>query len=90
MKMFLRELEKINDIKDVMVSNSDATLAVDDAETILPHIITSFNKKNILIKRASITRPTLDDVFLKYAGTRIDASGRLSDVTQVRRMIRRG
>ncbi len=86
----LRELEKVDGIKDVMVSNSDATLVVDDAETILPYIMTFFNKKNILVKRVSITRPTLDDVFLKYAGTRIDASGRLSEVTQVRRMMRRG
>ncbi|MEM4736802.1 MAG: ATP-binding cassette domain-containing protein [Nitrososphaeria archaeon] len=86
----LKELEKIEEIKDFMVSNSDVTLVVDDAEMILPHIMTFFNKRNILVKRVSITKPTLDDVFLKYAGTRIDVSGRLSEVTQVRRMIRRG
>ncbi|MCX8188740.1 MAG: ATP-binding cassette domain-containing protein [Nitrososphaeria archaeon] len=86
----LRELEGIEGIKDVVVSNSDVTFVVNDAEMILPHIMTFFNKKNIFVRRVSITKPTLDDVFLKYAGTRIDVSGRLSEVTHVRRMIRRG
>jgi ABC-2 type transport system ATP-binding protein len=46
--------------------------------------------QNVSAGRISIAKPTLDDVFLKYAGTRLEASGRLAEVTSVRRMIRRG
>ena len=87
---FLKELKTIKGVKDVMVSNSEVTFVIDDAETILPNLITYFNERNISVKKVSITKPTLDDVFLKYAGTRLDTVGRLSDVRQVRRMIRRG
>jgi len=87
---FLNELKTINGVKDAMVSNSEVTFVVDDAETILPNLITYLNERNISVKKVSITKPTLDDVFLKYAGTRLDAVGRLSEVRQVRRMIRRG
>ncbi|MBC7091225.1 MAG: ATP-binding cassette domain-containing protein [Nitrososphaeria archaeon] len=87
---FLNELKTVNGVRDVIISNSEVTFVVDDAETILPNLMTYFNERNIAVKRVSITKPTLDDVFLKYAGTRLDAMGRLSEVTHVRRMIRRG
>jgi len=86
----LEELKKIRRVKEVMISNSDITLVVEDAETLLPKAMTFFDERKIAVKRVSITKPTLDDVFLKYAGTRLEVSGRLSEVTQVRRMIRRG
>lgn len=86
----LEELKKVRGVKDVMVSNSDITLVVEDAETLLPKAMSFFDGRKIVVTRVSITKPTLDDVFLKYAGTRLEVGGRLSEVTQVRRMIRRG
>lgn len=44
----------------------------------------------LTIEKISIAKPTLDDVFLKYAGTRLEDKNRLSEVTRVREMIRKG
>ena len=76
--------------KEVMVSNSELSVLVDEAETALPHIIEILRSTGVSTGKISITKPTLDDVFLKYAGTRLETSGRISEVTRMRDMIRRG
>ncbi len=76
--------------KDVMVSNSELSVLVGEAETTLPHLIEVLRGAGVSVGKISITKPTLDDVFLKYAGTRLETSGRISEVTHVRDMIRRG
>jgi len=37
-----------------------------------------------------MSAPTLDDVFLKYAGTRLESNSRIADIAKVRQTIRRG
>lgn len=86
----LEKLREWPSVNDVIVSNLDVSLVVDDAEALLPQIMDFFKENSIVVKRASITKPTLDDVFLKYAGARLDMGGRLSEVTHVRKMIGRG
>ncbi len=76
--------------KEVMVSNSELSVLVEEAETALPHIIEILRDAGVSTEKISITKPTLDDVFLKYAGTRLETSGRISEVTHMRDMIRRG
>jgi len=76
--------------KEVMVSNSELSVLVDEAETALPHIIEILRDAGVSTGKISMTKPTLDDVFLKYAGTRLETSGRISEVTHMRDMIRRG
>ena len=77
-------------VKDAIVHDSELSIVVEDAEIALPSVIDILRNKGISVKKISMTKPTLDDVFLKYAGTRLDSTGRISEVTQVRRMIRRG
>jgi ABC-2 type transport system ATP-binding protein len=77
-------------VKDVIFHNSELSVVVENAEMVLPSVIDVLRNKGVPVKKISMTKPTLDDVFLKYAGTRLDSTGRISEVTQVRRMIRRG
>jgi ABC-2 type transport system ATP-binding protein len=86
----LRKLRSAETVKDVIVNNSELSILVEDAETSLPCIMELLRSEGIKTERISITKPTLDDVFLKYAGTRLETSGRISEVTQMRRMIRKG
>jgi ABC-2 type transport system ATP-binding protein len=90
----LRVLEAIKGldvISDVIVSGDEISVVAQDAEASLPRVMEILRSNNVLVKRASITKPTLDDVFLKYAGVRLEPSaGRISEVRQVRRMIGRG
>ena len=87
---FIRKLRSAETVKDVIVNNSELSILVEDAETSLPCIMELLRNANIKIEKISITKPTLDDVFLKYAGTRLETSGRISEATQMRRMIRKG
>ncbi|MGQ9781852.1 MAG: ATP-binding cassette domain-containing protein [Nitrososphaeria archaeon] len=77
-------------VKDVIAHESELSVVVDEAEMALPTVVNLLRGKGVPLKRISMTKPTLDDVFLKYAGTWLESGGRISDVRQVRRMIRRG
>lgn len=84
-------LEMLGQIgKKVEIQDSHVVLTVDDAEAALPKAVLILVDAGIAIRRISMSAPTLDDVFLKYAGTRLESASRIKDVTQVRKMIRGG
>jgi len=86
----LAKIKDLSLVKDAIYHNLELSVVVKNTELALPEVIDVLRGYSVSIKRISMTKPTLDDVFLKYAGTRLDTSGRISEVTQVRRMIRRG
>jgi ABC-2 type transport system ATP-binding protein len=86
----LKKLGELSSVRDVIVNKSEISVLVEDAETALPDAIEILRVEKISPEKISITKPTLDDVFLKYAGSRLETSGRISEVTHVRDMIRRG
>lgn len=86
----LSKVKKLESVKEVIVSSSELSVSVDDAETALPSVMDVLRSEGVLTGKISIDKPTLDDVFLKYAGSRLEASGRIGEVTSVRRMIKRG
>lgn len=65
-------------------------MVADDAETALPGVAAILSRRGVPVKKISLNKPTLDDVFLKYAGTRLESGGRIGEVRSVRRMIGRG
>lgn len=87
---FLQEIRELGFVKDVFAESTSLSILVEDAEATLPDIISFLKSKEVFVEKVSITKPTLDDVFLKYAGTRLEERGRISDVTHMRYMIRKG
>jgi ABC-2 type transport system ATP-binding protein len=85
-----QRIKKLSFVKDVMVDNSNLSVLVDNAEVTLPHLMDILKNEGLSAEKVSITKPTLDDVFLKYAGTRLEETGRISDVTHTRYMIKKG
>jgi ABC-2 type transport system ATP-binding protein len=77
-------------VNDVIADNSGLSVVAKDAETVLPNVMEVLRVEGISVTKISITKTTLDDVFLKYAGTRLESGGRISEVRQVRGSIRRG
>jgi ABC-2 type transport system ATP-binding protein len=77
-------------VKDVIMNGSELSIVVENAEVTLPQVLEALRGDNVSVEKISITKPTLDDVFLKYAGTRLETTGRISETTQVRRMVRKG
>jgi ABC-2 type transport system ATP-binding protein len=83
-------IRKLDLVNDIVTGPSELTVVAQDAETVLPKVVECLRTNDISADKISITKPTLDDVFLKYAGTRLESGGRISEVRQVRGMIRRG
>ncbi|MEM2080333.1 MAG: DUF4162 domain-containing protein, partial [Nitrososphaerota archaeon] len=86
----LQEIKKLEFVKNLFVYGSSLSIVVENAEIALPSLLNTLRDIGASIEKISIAKPTLDDVFLKYAGTRLEDKRRLSEVTRVREMIRRG
>ena len=64
----LKMIRRMDFVSEVIISNSELNVVVEDAQTALPVVIDILRNGGISIKKISMVRPTLDDVFLKYAG----------------------
>jgi ABC-2 type transport system ATP-binding protein len=85
----LQRISSMQLVENVALNDSELRVTTSDAEIILPEVIETLRLDHVPIHKVSMTRPTLDDVFLKYAGLRLDANGRIGEARQVRAMIRR-
>jgi len=86
----VQEFQKLGFVRDVFVENGSLSVFVDDAESTLFSLMNFLKSEGLSVRKVSITKPTLDDVFLKYVGTRLEEKDRISDVTHMRYMIRKG
>ncbi|MGP3668085.1 MAG: ATP-binding cassette domain-containing protein [Candidatus Bathyarchaeota archaeon] len=85
-----QEFIKLCFVRDVFVEDGSLSVFVDDAESALFSLMNIFKGKGISVGKVSITKPTLDEVFLKYAGTRLEEGGKFSEVRHRRYRIRKG
>ena len=65
----LRRVKDLPFVRDAVLCDSRLDVFVKDGETALPLIIEALRSEGKSIERISAARPTLDDVFLRYAGT---------------------
>ena len=86
----LSKVKKLSFVSDVVANNSELSVVVKDAEIALPELMEILRSGGISVKKVTMTKPTLDDVFLKYAGTRLESAVGIGEVRQVRRIIKRG
>ncbi|MGC8961393.1 MAG: DUF4162 domain-containing protein, partial [Candidatus Bathyarchaeia archaeon] len=86
----VQEIRKLDLVKDVYIEDGSLSVSVDDAESTLPYLMNALKNELVEVEKISISKPTLDDVFLKYAGTRLEEKGRVSEVAHMRYMIRKG
>jgi ABC-2 type transport system ATP-binding protein len=62
---------------------------VQDGESAIPVILDQLHENDVRVESVSLKKPTLDDVFLKYAGVRIEEGGTWREARRVRRTFRR-
>ncbi len=65
------------------------SLSVSNGESVIPHLIETLEKNGIEVDSVSLKKPTLDDVFLKYTGSRIEEGESWSEARRQRRTFRR-
>jgi ABC-2 type transport system ATP-binding protein len=86
----LSELRGLRLVSEVKLDNSELTITVATTEMALPAVIDVLRNAGVPVERISATKPTLDDVFLTYAGTSLMSGSDLKEVRSVRRQIRKG
>lgn len=70
------------------VGNGSLTILVDSAENRVPAIINALSARGIHVTAIYAQKPTLDDVFLKYAGARMHEAEYVGDWREIRRVRR--
>jgi len=86
----IQELRNTDFVLNVFKEGRGLSILVKDAERALPQLIDLMKNWNISMERISISKPTLDDVFLKYAGERLEGKERIGEIMHMRRMIKGG
>lgn len=64
----LKSISDLEFVQGVTNNNSHLEIMVEDSETKLPLILDVLRNEGVSLKRICTAKPTLDDVFLKYAG----------------------
>jgi ABC-2 type transport system ATP-binding protein len=85
----LQDIRRLSFVRGVF-EDGGLSVLVSDAESALPQLMSLLKGEGVPVERVSITKPTLDDVFLKSVGERLEGGGRISDVRCMRDRIRRG
>jgi ABC-2 type transport system ATP-binding protein len=71
-------------------NNGSTDLLVSDGERLIPQLVGSLKASGIEVESVSLKKPTLDDVFIKYTGTRIEErESSWKETRQTRRAFRR-
>ncbi|MGB9894901.1 MAG: ATP-binding cassette domain-containing protein [Thermoproteota archaeon] len=78
-------VKQIYDGKD----EGSVTAYVENAEEAVIEIISTLKENNINVESLSMNKPTLDDVFLAYAGTKLEETTSALEARKVRRTMQR-
>ncbi len=68
-----RVLEGIQGISNIMSSGEGLTVYAKNASTLVPEIVRAFDASGLRLSSINLSRPSLDDVFMKHTGHRIRA-----------------
>jgi ABC-2 type transport system ATP-binding protein len=83
-------LSGIRGIGNVVDSEAGLTVYAKDASTLVAEIVRSFDSAGIRLASINLSRPSLDDVFLKHTGHRIRAEELVKPPSRMMRFGRRG
>jgi ABC-2 type transport system ATP-binding protein len=86
----LRKVRALNTVNEVIANGQELRVTVENAETALAGIIEVLRSEGVAIEKVSTTKPNMDDVFLRYAGTILSTGTGVKEVRQVRRIIKKG
>jgi ABC-2 type transport system ATP-binding protein len=61
-------VKKINHVKEVRKENGNYIIKSEDGEVTAPLIIEALRKEGHVVTKLSLTKPTLNEVYLQYTG----------------------
>lgn len=69
-------LDRIDGLRELLVDGRRLRARVDRGATAVPHILTALDSAGIVVAAVTVSRPSLDDVYLRYAGRSFDDADR--------------
>jgi ABC-2 type transport system ATP-binding protein len=85
-------IQKVKELGYSVISNATdghCDLIVNNGETLIPQLLDSLKIRGVLVESVSLKKPTLDDVFLKYTGARIEEGDTFAETRRARRAFSR-
>lgn len=89
LESFVFEIRKISTVKDVSTNGSVITVFTTSGDQLTPQIFQQANNLGIKIESISLTKPTLDDVFLSHTGRELREEEGKYDRKKMRERMRR-
>ncbi|MDE1728294.1 ATP-binding cassette domain-containing protein [Candidatus Nitrosotalea okcheonensis] len=83
------EIKKTSTVKDVSTSGSMVTVFTTSGDQLTPQLFQQANNLQIKIESISLTKPTLDDVFLSYTGRELREDDGKYDRKKMRERMRK-
>jgi ABC-2 type transport system ATP-binding protein len=84
--LYMEKIKDSNIAKSVVIAGDEVKIMVDNAHTILSHVVDTASRNGIVIESISLQEPQLDDVFLHYTGRALREGGKeLSGMASIRR-----
>jgi ABC-2 type transport system ATP-binding protein len=84
--------QKVKELGFSTITNSPdghCDLIVNNGETLIPQLLDGLKARGIQVESVSLKKPTLDDVFLKYTGARIEEGDTYAETRRSRRAFTR-
>ncbi len=75
----LAALDRVPGIREVRVEGNHVSVRADEGATALPAMLASLDGASVTVRAATVARPSLDDVYLRYAGRRFAEADRPLD-----------
>ena len=66
-----RKLRALPFVKDLLLADQECSVYVNQGREALPKIFQVMDAAGLTVKAATLSRPSLDDIYLKYAGRRL-------------------
>jgi ABC-2 type transport system ATP-binding protein len=69
-----RALERVDGLREVSVEGTALRARSDDGARAVPHVLQALEAGGVRVASVTVARPSLDDVYLRYAGRTFDAA----------------
>ncbi len=77
-------LARLGDVRDVVLDGGSLRARADDGARAVPVVLQSLEANGIRVASVTVARPSLDDVYLRYAGRTFSQAERTEDKEEVR------
>lgn len=73
---FVEKVQALDFIKDVFLIDGEVKLMVEMGENLIPAVVEFASKEGFPIKSVELEHPNLEDVFIKFTGSKISGEGK--------------